>query len=61
MRIRPRVCGVSPSVKRKLLDEARLADAGFADHERELALASQHPLPATVQEVELLLAPGERE
>ena len=32
-----------------------------ADHaERELALASQRPLPATVQEVELLLAPGER-
>ena len=44
----------------KLLEEARLADAGFADHKRELALASHRPLPAPTQEVELLLAPDER-
>ena len=44
----------------KLLDEARLADAGLADNQRELALASHRPLPAPAQEVELLLAPDER-
>ena len=44
----------------KLLDEARLADAGLADDERELALAFARPLPAPAQEVELLLAPDER-
>ncbi len=44
----------------KLLDEARLADAGLADNQRELALASRRPLPAPAQEVELLLAPDQR-
>ena len=44
----------------KLLDQTRLADAGFADNERELARAIARPLPAPAQEVELLLAPDER-
>src|SRR5262245_47248558 len=44
----------------KLLNEARLADAGLADNEAELALASRRPFPPPAQEVELLLAPGER-
>ena len=44
----------------KLLHEARLADAGFADDEHELARASARPLPAPAQQVELLLAPDER-
>ena len=44
----------------KLFDEARLADAGFPDHERELALAFRRPLPAPTQEVKLLLAPNQR-
>jgi hypothetical protein len=44
----------------KLLDEARLADAGLADDLDELPLASCGPLPAPTQEVELLLAPDER-
>ena len=41
----------------KLLDEARLADAGLADDLDELPLASRRPLPAPAKEVELLLAP----
>ena len=54
--------GVGRLAKRraKLLHEARLADAGFADNERELARAIARPLPAPAQEVELLLAPDER-
>jgi hypothetical protein len=43
----------------KLLDETRLADAGFADNERELARAIARPLPAPTQKFELLLAPDE--
>ena len=43
----------------KLLHEARLADAGFADNERELARAIASPIPAPAQQRELLLAPDE--
>ena len=44
----------------KLLDQARLADAGLTDHERKLALAFNRPFPAPAQEVKLLRAPNER-
>ena len=44
----------------KLLNEARLADAGLADHERELPHACRRALPAPAQEVEFLLTPDER-
>ena len=43
----------------KLLDEPRLADAGFADDLDELPLAFRRPFPTSEQEVELLLAPDE--
>ena len=44
----------------KLLHETRLADAWFADDERELARAIARPLPAPAQESEFLLASDER-
>ena len=55
-----KVCGVSRKSQAKLLDEAGLADAGLADDERDLALASRRALPLPAEEIELLLAPDER-
>jgi hypothetical protein len=43
----------------KLLDKARLADAGLADDLDELPLAFCRPLPAPTQEIEFLLAPNQ--
>ena len=62
LRRRPFDKGVGRLAKRraKLLDETRLADAGFADNECELARAIARPLPAPAQQFELLLAPDER-
>jgi hypothetical protein len=53
--------GVGRLAKRraKLLDKPRLADAGFADNERELDRAIARPPPAPAQEFELLPAPDE--
>ena len=48
-----------PKRRAKLLDEARLADAGLADDERELALAIADPLPAPPKLAELFLAPDQ--
>ena len=44
----------------KLLDQPRLADAGLADHKRELALAFARALPTPTEQIELLLASDER-
>jgi hypothetical protein len=52
-------CVRLPKRRTKLLNETRLADARFADNERELGVAGARPLPAPAQQVELLLAPGE--
>ena len=41
--------GRLPKRRAKLLDQTRLADAGFADDERELARAAARPLPAARQ------------
>ena len=43
----------------ELRDEPRLADAGLADDQRELALAVARALPAPPEEIELLLPPHE--
>ena len=49
--------GVGRLAKRraKLLHQTRLADAGFANDERELARAIQRPLPAPPEMTEFLL------
>ena len=54
------VCGVSAEPRAELLDEPRLADAGLADDEHELALACPRALPAAREQAELLLATDER-
>ena len=61
LRRRPFDPGVRRLAERraKLLDETRLADAGFADDQRELALAIARPLPAAAQQSELILAADE--
>ena len=43
----------------KLLDQPRLADAGLADDQRELALALTRAIPAPGEKIEFLLAPHE--
>ena len=43
----------------ELLDEPRLADAGLADHERELPLALPGALPPPPEEIRSPLAPHE--
>src|SRR3984957_5986512 len=49
----------SAEPRTELLDEPRLADAGLADDERELALALPGALPALAEEIELPLATHE--
>ena len=44
----------------KLIDEPRLADAGFTDDLDELTLARASPLPAAREQVQLLFAADER-
>ena len=57
---------LDPGVRRlaeaavKLLHQPRLAQAGLADDQRELALAFARALPAPGEKIELLLAPDER-
>ena len=54
------VCGVSPSRVAKLLDQPRLADAGLADDQRELAFAFERARPAARQQRKFVLAADER-
>ena len=54
------VCGVSAEPGVELLDEPRLAEAGLADDQDELAFACARALPAARQQSEFLLAPDER-
>ena len=44
----------------ELLDEPRLAEAGLADDQHELAFARASALPAARQQSQFLLAPDER-
>jgi hypothetical protein len=44
----------------KLLHQPGLAQARLADNQRELALAFARAIPASMEKIELLLAPYER-
>ena len=54
------VCGVSAELCAKLLDQARLADAGFADDLDELTLAFERARPTARQQRKLVLAADQR-